>query len=213
MNQTIDQSIRIVLFEDNEALRQSLRLLLETDPYCKIVGEYNNCVDAKKITKNLQPDVVIMDIDMPSMTGIEGVRLVKEAKPNTEIIMNTVFEDDDRLFAAFCAGASGYLLKKHSNQRIIAAVHDVIQGGTPLSPGIARRMLSFFHKKKTDYNLTVRETEVISWLVKGYSYKMIAETCHLSVETIKTHLKNIYLKLHVNCATEAVAKALKEGIV
>lgn len=208
-----DQTIRIVLFEDNEALRQSLKLLLETDAYCKVVGDFGNCLDAKKITQTLQPDVVLMDIDMPSMTGIEGVSLVKNAKPNTEIIMNTVFEDDERLFAAFCAGASGYLLKKHSSLKVVAAVHDVIQGGTPLSPGIARRMLSFFHKKKTDYGLTSREVEVLSWLVKGYSYKMIAETCHLSVETIKTHLKNTYLKLHVNCATEAVAKALKEGIV
>jgi DNA-binding NarL/FixJ family response regulator len=208
-----DRTIRIVLFEDNEELRQSLHLLLETDPYCKVVGEYSNCVDAKKITQFLQPDVVLMDIDMPSMSGIEGVRLVKEAKPDTEIIMNTVFEDDERLFAAFCAGASGYLLKKHASPKIVNAVHDVIQGGTPMSPGIARRMLSFFHKKKTDYGLTNREIDVLGWLVKGYSYKMIAESCHLSLETIKTHLKNIYLKLHVNCATEAVVKALQEGIV
>ncbi len=205
--------IRILLFEDNNPLRHSLKLLLETDNTCQVVGDFDVCTDAKNLTHKFQPDVVIMDIDMPSMSGIEGVRLVKEAKPNTEIIMNTVFEDDDRLFAAFCAGATGYLLKKHSNQRIVSAVHDVIQGGTPLSPGLARRMLSFFQKKKVDYGLTPRETEVLSWLVKGYSYKMIADTCFLSVETIKTHLKNIYTKLHVSCATEAVAKALREGIV
>jgi DNA-binding NarL/FixJ family response regulator len=206
-------NIRILLFEDNADLRQSLRLLLETDPYCKVVGDFDNCVKAHSLTEALQPDVVLMDIDMPNMTGIEGVRLVKAAKPSTEIIMNTVFEDDDRLFAAFCAGASGYLLKKHSSPRIVAAVHDVIQGGTPLSPGIARRMLSFFQRKRVDYGLTPREIEILAWLVKGFSYKMIAETGHLSVETVKTHVKNIYLKLHVNCATEAVAKALQEGIV
>jgi DNA-binding NarL/FixJ family response regulator len=206
-------TIRIILFEDNDALRQSLKLLLETDESCQIVGDFNMCTNAKAQTKDLQPDVVIMDIDMPSMTGIEGVRLVKEAKPDTEIIMNTVFEDDDRLFASFCAGATGYLLKKHSNQRILSAVHDVIQGGTPLSPGIARRVLGFFQKKNVDYKLTPREIEILSWLVKGYSYKMIAETCFLSIETIKTHLKNIYAKLHVSCATEAVAKALREGII
>jgi DNA-binding NarL/FixJ family response regulator len=206
-------SIRILLFEDNDALRQSLKLLLETDETCSVVGDFSNCVEAKALVKKLQPDVVVMDIDMPSMTGIEGVRLVKEAKPDTEVIMNTVFEDDDRLFAAFCAGATGYILKKHSNQRIISAVQDVIQGGTPLSPGIARRMLQFFQKKTVDYNLTPREIEVLGWLVKGYSYKMIAEVCFLSVETIKTHLKNIYTKLHVNCATEAVVKALREGII
>jgi DNA-binding NarL/FixJ family response regulator len=153
------KDIRIILFEDNTDLRQSLKLLLETDPYCKVVGDFDNCVKAKMLTESLQPDVVVMDIDMPSMTGIEGVRLVKAAKPNTEIIMNTVFEDDERLFAAFCAGASGYLLKKHSSPRIVAAVHDVIQGGTPLSPGIARRMLSFFQKKRVDYGLTPREIE------------------------------------------------------
>ena len=207
------QYIRILLFEDNEPLRQSLKLLLETDLYCQVVGDFGNCDKAKTLVHDLQPDVVIMDIDMPNMTGIEGVRLVKQAKPNTEVIMNTVFEDDDRLFAAFCAGASGYLLKKLSSPKIIAAVYDVIQGGTPLSPGIARRILAFFQKKKTDYSLTPREIEVLGWLVKGYSYKMIAETCHLSVETIKTHLKNIYLKLHVNCATEAVVKAIRENIV
>jgi DNA-binding NarL/FixJ family response regulator len=207
------KDIRIIIFEDNNDLRQSLKLLLETDPYCKVIGDFDNCVKAKILTESLQPDVVVMDIDMPNMTGIEGVRLVKEAKPNTEVIMNTVFEDDERLFAALCAGASGYLLKKHSNSKIIAAVHDVIQGGAPVSPGIARRMMTFFQKKRIDYGLTPREIEMLSWLIKGYSYKMIAETCHLSVETVKTHLKNIYLKLHVNCATEAVAKALQEGIV
>jgi DNA-binding NarL/FixJ family response regulator len=121
-----NQTIRIIIFEDNDALRQSLKLLLETDPSCHVVGDFNICVNAKNLVQKLQPDVVVMDIDMPSMTGIEGVRLVKEAKPDTEVIMNTVFEDDDRLFAAFCVGATGYILKKHSNQRIIAAVHDVI---------------------------------------------------------------------------------------
>lgn len=208
-----NKDIRIVLFDDNDQLRQSLKMLLETDPYCKVVGSFDNCTKAKSITQTLKPDIVFMDIDMPNMTGIEGISLVKEAKPNTEIIMNTVFEDDERLFAAFCAGATGYLLKKHSTTKIIAAVYDVIQGGTPLSPGIARRMLSFFQKKKTDYKLTPREIDVLNWLVKGYSYKMIAETCQLSFETVKSHLKNIYTKLQVNCATEAVAKALKEGII
>lgn len=207
--------IVILLFDDNHNLRQSLRLLLELEPEFRVAGDFPTCENAFALTQSLRPDVVVMDIDMPGMDGIQGTRQVKAAKPNTEVIMHTVFEDDERLFAAFCAGASGYLLKTHSPLRLPEAIREALQGGLPASPGIARRILRFLQKNavKTDYGLTARETEVLGWLVKGYSYKMIADACFLSIETIKSHLKNVYVKLHVSCATEAVAKALKEGIV
>jgi DNA-binding NarL/FixJ family response regulator len=189
--------------------------LLELEPEFRVAGDFPSCENAFSLAQSLQPDVVVMDIDMPGVDGIEGTRRIKSAKPNTEVIMHTVFEDDERLFAAFCAGASGYLLKTHSPLRLPDAIREAMQGGLPASPGIARRILRFLQQntERTDYGLTARETEVLGWLVKGYSYKMIADACFLSIETIKSHLKNVYVKLHVSCATEAVAKALKERIV
>lgn len=207
---------RILIFEDNENFRQSLQLLLAKEPSYSVVGSYDNCISAYAIVQLYKPDVVLMDIDMPGMSGIKGVRLVKEAKPDTQIIMHTVFEDDENLFASFCAGADGYLLKKHSLTKLIAAIGDVLSGGAPLSAGIARRVLAHFQKPLApapSYSLTAREKEILTWLIKGYSYKMIAATCKLSTETVKSHLKNIYAKLHVSCGTEAVAKALQENIV
>lgn len=204
---------KIVIFEDNDNLRLSLEVLLSSEPGYAVVGTFGNCKETYDIVKGKDPDVVIMDIDMPGISGIKGVQLAKEAKPSVQIIMHTVFEDDENLFASLCAGANGYLLKKHSLARLVEAINDVLEEGTPLSPGIARRVLAYFSKPVVQYSLTTREKEVLAWLVKGYSYKMIAATCRLSLETVKSHLKNIYTKLHVNCGTEAVAKALKERIV
>lgn len=206
---------RILLFDDNENLRQSVKMLLESDSNNEVVGQYSNPSDARTIVAATQPDVVVMDIDMPQMNGIEGIKLVKEARPETEVIMFTVFEDDERLFKSICAGASGYILKMNSLSRLSDAIKDVCQGGSPMSPGIARRVIQHFQQPapKNHYALTPREKEILQLLAKGFSYKMIANSCSLSNETVKTHLKNIYQKLQVNCGTEAVAKALRERIV
>lgn len=207
------KKIHILIFEDNNGLRQSLRLLLEAEPSFLITGDFPNAENAAAIALELQPNVVIMDIDMPGVDGIEGIRAIKSARPDTQIIMHTVLEDPEKLFACLCAGANGYLLKKHSPLHIIDAIRDVQQGGAPMSPEIARMVLQSFHQPTRSYDLTPREKEVLQWLIKGYSYKMIAASCQITLETVKSYLKNIYTKLQVNCGTEAVAKAMREKIV
>jgi DNA-binding NarL/FixJ family response regulator len=205
---------KIVIFEDNDRLRESLAFLLKMNNY-DVVGDFNQCSEAESITRVYKPDVVLMDIDMPGETGIKGVSRVKEASPATSVIMYTVFEDDEKLFQCLCAGANGYLLKKTPPSKLFDAIQEVLEGGAPMSPSIAQKVLSTFRKKESSnkYNLTPREIEVLQWLVKGYSIKLIAVEMNLAFDTIRSHLKNIYQKLHVNCGKEAIAKALGERIV
>ncbi|HEX7845227.1 MAG TPA: response regulator transcription factor [Chitinophagaceae bacterium] len=208
-------AIRIAIFEDNDALRESLVYLLKNATGYEVVGDYNNCLEAGTIVRVYEPDVVLMDIDMPEQNGIQGVRFVKEARPQTSVIMYTVFEDDEKLFQCLCAGANGYLLKKTSPSHLFEAIQQVAEGGAPMSPSIARKVLnSFQHNSKSkQYQLSVREAEVLQLLIKGYSAKMIAAELSISFDTARFHLKNIYSKLHVNCGKEAIAKALSEHIV
>ncbi|MBN9381555.1 MAG: response regulator transcription factor [Chitinophagaceae bacterium] len=207
-------ALRIIIFEDNDKLRESLVFLLKNTGDYEVAGDYNNCVDAGNITRVYEPDVVLMDIDMPEVTGIKGVRMVKEARPDTAVIMFTVFEDDEKLFQSLCAGANGYLLKKISPSRLFDAIHEVMEGGAPMSPAIARKVLGSFRQGRTNqYSITARELEVLTMLTKGYSTKMIASDLNISFETARSHLKNIYTKLHVNCGKEAISKALKEHII
>ncbi|MEP6793742.1 MAG: response regulator transcription factor [Saprospiraceae bacterium] len=206
---------RIVIFEDNDRLRESLAVLLQHSEAYTVVGHFNNCNQATEIIHMHQPDVVLMDIDMPGKTGIEGVSLVKEARPETAVIMYTVFEDNEKLFQCLCAGANGYLLKKTSPQKLFDAIQEVIEGGAPMSPQIARKVLGTFHTKssKISYDLSPRETEVLQHLIKGYGTKQIASELFISFDTVRSHLKSIYQKLHVNCGKEAIVKALRERIV
>lgn len=206
---------RLVLFEDNNKLRQSLCTLLNGVEDYEVCGDYENCQNASEVVLALQPDVVIMDIDMPGVGGLEGLRKIKEVRPETLIIMHTVFEDNEKLFLSLCYGANGYLLKNSPLIKLLEAIEDVRNGGAPMSPGVAKKVLQSFHKPApaNEYNLTPREKEVLEYLVKGYSYKMIAESCLISPNTVRVHIKNIYNKLHVNCGREAVAKALKDRIV
>jgi DNA-binding NarL/FixJ family response regulator len=208
-------AIRIAIFEDNEALRESLVYLLKNANGYDVVGDYNNCLEAGTIVRVYEPDVVLMDIDMPEQNGIQGVRSVKEARPQTSVIMYTVFEDDDKLFQCLCAGANGYLLKKTSPSHLFEAIQQVVEGGAPMSPSIARKVLNSFQQnsKTKHYQLSSREVEVLQLLSKGYSAKMIAAELSISFDTARFHLKNIYSKLHVNCGKEAIAKALSEHIV
>ncbi len=207
-------AIKIAIFEDNDALRESLVYLLKHADGYEVTGDYNNCLEAATIVRVYEPDVVLMDIDMPEQTGIEGVRAVKEARPQTAVIMYTVFEDDEKLFQCLCAGANGYLLKKTSPSHLFEAIQQVAEGGAPMSPSIARKVLnSFQHGKSKQYQLSAREIDVLQLLIKGYSAKMIAAELTISFDTARFHLKNIYSKLHVNCGKEAIAKALSEHIV
>ncbi len=208
--------MKVVIYEDNDRLRQSLELLIGGLGEFDVVGTWPNCSHCVAQTKSLRPDVVIMDIDMPEVNGIVGVRNIKEARPETNIVMFTVFEDDERIFACLEAGADGYLLKKTPPSRLIDALREVHLGGAPMSPGIARRVLTSFQKttKSSDqFGLSEREHQVLSLLVGGYTYKGIAAECNISIDTVGTHLRNIYNKLHVNSGTEAVAKAIRHKIV
>lgn len=207
---------KIVIFEDNENLRSSLVVLLNSIEQYLVVGDFPNVLEASKNIKELDPDMVIMDIDMPGKDGISVVPEIKEIKPEISIVMYTQFEDEDKIFRSLCAGADGYILKKTSPIILFQALEEVSNGGAPLSPAIAKKVLASFHtssNKALRYNLTPREIEVLKLLIKGYSVKYIAAELFISYDTCKSHLKNIYTKLHVNCGKEAIAKVLAERIV
>lgn len=206
--------VKIIIFEDNDRLRDSLVALFKGMDEYIVAGDYNNCNEAATIARVYQPDVVLMDIDLPGESGIKGVMKIKESYPKAAIIMYTVFEDDEKLFQCLCAGANGYLLKKTAPSKLIDAINEVIEGGAPMSPSIARKVLtSFQHNKSNRYDLSTREVDVLNLLTKGYSTKMIAAELKISFDTARYHLKNIYTKLHVNCGKEAIVKALGEHIV
>lgn len=207
-------AIRIIIFEDNDKLRESLAYLIKTQPEYEMIGDFNNCNDAANIARVFEPDVVLMDIDMPGQSGINGVRFIKEARPQTAVIMYTVFEDDDKLFKCLCAGANGYLLKQTAPQKLFDGIQEVIAGGAPMSPVIAKKVLNSFQQSRSNkYFLTPREIDVLNLLIKGYSAKMIANDLIISFDTARTHLKNIYLKLQVNSGKEAIVKAFGEHII
>ena len=211
------QPIRVSIYEDNAKLRDLLELLIGHTEGFSIAGLYPDCRNVSEDIKRDLPDVVIMDIDMPGRNGIEGVRLIKEIDLNTRVLMHTVFDDDDRLFNCLTNGADGYLLKKDSWAHLVDAIREVFEGGAPMSPGIASRVLKAFHQPKVtskqDYHITDREQQVLELLARGFSYRMIGIEFSISPETVKRHLKNIYQKLHVQCGPEAVAKAIREKII
>lgn len=207
-------AISIIIFEDNDRLRQSLAYLLQSVEEYEVLGDYEHCREAAGIVRLYKPDVVLMDIDMPGESGIIGVSLVKEARPETAVIMYTVFEDDDKLFQCLCAGANGYLLKKTAPEKLFEAIREVMEGGAPMSPSIAKKVISSFQGPSNirTYGLTARELEVLQHLAKGYSTKLMAAELDMAFNTVRSHLKNIYTKLHVNCGKEAIAKVLGDRI-
>ena len=181
-----------------------------------VSGAFKNPVSIEENVNSLRPDVIFMDIDMPEMNGIEAVKKVRRFNKEVAIIMLTVFDDDQHVFDAICAGASGYLLKKHISTKLFDAVEEVLNGGAPMSPSIARMVISSMHRKDkpvNEYQLTAREKEVLAQLSKGNSYKLIAAEFGISIDTVRTHIKKIYEKLHVHSQTEAVSKAINEKLV
>lgn len=209
--------IKVALYEDNDTLRTSLSHLLQSSEEFDFFGSYNSPVDILKNCKNALPDVILMDVDMPIMNGIDATKLVKEHFPQVNILILTVFEDREKLFSALQAGASGYLLKKSKIIEIIEAIHEIYHGGSPMTPAIARKVLEFFNQPKIVQNqenaLSDRELDILKCLVDGDSYKMIASNCYISMGTVRSHINNIYKKLHVNSKSEAVVKALKDRLV
>lgn len=207
----------VSIYEDNDELRSLLQTLIGRTDGFLVVGAYANGQQVVEQARQDRPDVVLMDIDMPGRDGIDCVRLLKETSVQIKVLMHTVFEDDDRLFACLSHGADGYLLKKHTATHLLNALAEVMEGGGPMSPGIARRVLKTFSQpappSKQPYGITDREKEILHLLTQGYTYRMIGHQCSISVETVRRHLKNIYQKLHVQCGTEAVAKALREQLI
>jgi DNA-binding NarL/FixJ family response regulator len=207
----------LILYEDNSKLRQSLKMLLQHDDLFNIVGSFSNCDNVLEEIKKLLPHLIIMDIDMPGIGGIAGVKKAKAIYPDVKIIMHTVFDDDNRIFDCICAGADGYILKNTTPTKLIQALQDVINGDVAMSPFVAQKVFTHFRKQnlpeKDSFNLTNRELEILQLLVNGNSYKMIADKCNISTDTVKKHLQNIYAKLQVNCGTEAVVKAISHKIV
>ena len=214
-------SLRIAIFDDNKNIRESIAMLLKTVKEFEVVGSFSHVLDCVDDVKSCQPDVVLMDIEMPGMTGIEAVKAIKKEYPQIQILMQTVFEDDDRVFDSICAGASGYILKNFLNVKLIDSIRELQYGGSPMSPSIARKVLTKMQQipdavkpeAAPDYHLTSREKEVLACIVNGLAYKMIADQLHISYETVRSHVKKIYEKLHVASLTEAVSKAMKERIV
>ncbi|MBS1774794.1 MAG: response regulator transcription factor [Bacteroidetes bacterium] len=204
--------IRIAIVEDNSTLRQTLATLLEQTDGLHCVCALPNLLNVVSEIRKATPDIVLMDIGLPNISGIEGVRTIKENFPKIEILMFTVFEDDDKIFEAIQSGASGYLVKKSTPSEIIDAIFSLADGGAPMSASIARKVVQSFQKttKKTTLHLTTRESEILYSLVDGMSYKKLAEKYFISVSTVRTHIRNIYKKLEVNSKAEAVARLLKD---
>lgn len=225
--------LRLIIFEDNGDFRESLLHLFRFTPDVEVMGAYPDCSEVRRIVSSMKPDVVLMDIDMPGVNGIEATAIVKEVSPTSQVVMLTVSEEEERIFQALRNGATGYLLKKSGPDELIDSVRLVYNGGSPMSPAIARKVLQFFHLNnisspslaaasvadvtmehddKPSTGLTPREQEILEALVDGLSYKMIAARYFISTDTVKNHIQGIYRKLHVNSKGEAISYALKRGI-
>jgi len=206
-----DNLIHVAIIDDDAEIRAGLQWMIGHSEGFLCTGTYGRCDDALAVLENEPPDVVLMDIGMPGKSGIECVEHLKERFPNIQVLMLTVYSDDEKIFQSLRAGAVGYLLKKTPSEKLLAAIRDAHTGGAPMSSEIARRVLSYFRQSKTpriSSSLSNREIEVLEALTEGHSYKAIAEKLFVSVHTVRFHLHNIYAKLHVTSRSEAVAKAM-----
>lgn len=207
----------IWIIEDHTAFRHTLARVLNSELGLKCSRDFDSCEKAlAALARDDAPDLILLDVGLPGMSGLEGIRLIKEKSPKSLVVILTVFEDDEKVFQAICAGASGYLLKTSSATDITQALRDALDGGSPMNPRIARRVLEMFSRlapKQGDYGLSDREKEILQLMVTGLIKKEIADKLSLSIHTVDTYLRRIYEKLEVNTRTGAVAKALKEGLV
>ena len=209
--------IEVAIVEDRREIRESLALLIGGTEGFKCIGSYRSMEEALDKLKHHQPHLLLSDIGLPGMSGIEGVAILKELYPDLLILMLTVYDDDERIFDAMCAGASGYLLKKTPPARLLDSLREVASGGAPMSPEVARRVVALFREirppERADYELTPHETRLLKLLVQGHNYKTAATELGVTVHTVSFHLRSIYEKLQVHSKSEAVAKALRDGLV
>ena len=207
---------KVAIVEDQREIREGLGQLINATSGYRCTGIYASMEEAlEKIPQNL-PDLVLSDIGLPGIDGINGIRILKERYPELLILMLTVYDDNERIFDALCAGACGYLLKKTPWPKLVEALKEAVEGGSPMSPEVARRVITLFRQikppKESEYELTPHETRLLRMLVEGHSYKTAAAELNVSVNTIKFHLRHIYDKLQVHTKSEAVAKALRHGL-
>lgn len=209
--------IKILLYEDNPQLREGLTMLLNGSDGFEVIDSFKNCNNVVDEVEALEPDIVLMDIDMPGRNGIDGLKLIRQHNTEVKVLMLTVFDDNKNVFDAVRNGANGYLLKKTPPARLLEYIQEAHTGGAPMSSSIATQVLKMFSEVHTpvndDYRLSEREKQVLQLLVNGYSYKMIASEMYISIDTVRSHIKKIYEKLHVNSKSEAVAKAFKNKLV
>jgi DNA-binding NarL/FixJ family response regulator len=207
--------IKVVIYDDHAQPRESLPALLSRAGDMECVGAFPDCSHVGDDMRTLQPDVVLMDIEMPGIDGITGVQMIKKEFPQIRIIMQTVFEDESRIFASLQAGAEGYILKNASAEKIVESIREVHAGGASMTPSVALRVMKYFNqlKTETDYSLTNKEKEVLALLSDGNSYKMVAAKMGITYFTVNSHIKNIYEKLHVHSVSEAVSLAIKKRLV
>lgn len=210
-------NIKVVIFEDNKTLRQGLYQLINGSEGFACVGAFEDCLDILKNIEDTRPDVVLMDIQMPGINGIEAVSMLRQKYPELKILMQTIFEETEKIFQSILAGASGYILKNTSPSRILDFIKETYEGGAPMSPSVATKVLKMValssSTKVNTFNLSGREKEVLFCLVKGMSYKLIADACFINIDTVRGHIRNIYEKLHVHSKGEAITTAIKSNIV
>lgn len=210
-----DNLIHVAIIDDDREIRDGLRWMIEHSEGFVCTGAFRRCVDGLDRLEDDPPDVVLMDIGLPEVSGIECVGRMKERFPDLQILMLTVYSDDEKIFQSLRAGAVGYLLKKTPAEKLLDAIRDAYAGGAPMSSEIPRKVLGYFRQPKLQRmasTLSGRESEVLEALIEGHSYKAIAEKLFVSVHTVRFHLHNIYAKLHVSTRAEAVAKAITQGV-
>jgi DNA-binding NarL/FixJ family response regulator len=204
---------KVVIIEDNIPLSDAFEEIINNSENYIVANTFSNCEDAVKNIKNDSPKIILMDIDLPGMNGVEGTKIIKKKLPNALIIMVTVFENSEMVFNALCAGACGYLTKNFKPNELIEALEEAIAGGAPMSIHIAKMVVSSFQKQNSQITLSQREKEVLTLLAEGNSYDVLGDKLCISRNTIKFHLKNIYLKLQVHSNIEAIQKASRENLI
>ncbi len=198
-------SIRVFIYEDNSSHRESLRALINLSPELEWVGDAPDCRNVLLEIEKHYPDVVLMDINMPMVDGLEGLRQIKSTFPSVKVLMQTAFEDNDKIFSSLRNGANGYILKKDSVARLSQAIMEVYEGGAAMNPGIAKKVIDYFKPQSVSNNLSQRENDVLCQLAEGLSYKMVADKLNISYTTVNSHIKSIYIKLHISSLGEAIA--------